>query len=156
EGFLHGNDVLADAEFSTEPLLNVGRRRKVIGMRVGFDQPPNSELIELNIADDRVSRFIADAPSGVVDVHHGVDDSTRQRGGILRHIADRVRLWVKKGSNLRHNGHGYWIAHQAVSSCLWDRSSWSCQLDCYKMKRSAAMTLAVPHTSALGNIRRIC
>src|SRR5262249_42794876 len=106
------------AEFSAEPLLNIWRRRKMIGMCVGFDQPLNFELIELDIADDHLSRFIADAPSGVVDVHYGVDDCTRRRVGILHHIADGVRFWVKKGGHLRHNGHAYWMAHQAVSSCF--------------------------------------
>lgn len=39
KGVRNDNDVLADPQFSPELALNIGRRRQMIGMDVGLDQP---------------------------------------------------------------------------------------------------------------------
>jgi hypothetical protein len=73
EGLLHGDDMLADPELSAHLLLNVGRRRQMIGVRVSLDQPFDLEPVEPDVVDDGVRRLIADAACRVIDIHDGID-----------------------------------------------------------------------------------
>jgi hypothetical protein len=76
EGVLHDHDLVADTDLAAQLLLDVGRGRQVVRMDVGLDDPLQLQAVVLDVGDDLVGMIVGDAASGIVDVHHGIDERT--------------------------------------------------------------------------------
>ena len=100
EGFLNDRDVLADTEPAAEFALDVGRRREVVGMDVGLDQPFEPPAVAPDMVDDAVGAVVCDAARRVVDVHHRIDDRAGVGRGIAHDVADRVGRCVEERHDL--------------------------------------------------------
>ncbi len=109
EHLLHDLDVLADAELAAELPLNVGRRRKVVRVRVRLDQPFNLEAVLVHEVDDPVGRLVGDAAGRVIDVHDAIDDGAGIRLGILHHIADRVGRLIEERRDFGLHVEVHWM-----------------------------------------------
>src|SRR3546814_14076184 len=56
EAVLHGDDMLADRNLAAQLFLEIRRRREVVGMRMGIEQPADAELMLFYEIDDLVCR----------------------------------------------------------------------------------------------------
>jgi hypothetical protein len=97
--------ILPKVSWTTVMFLDIGRRREVIGVDVGLDQPFDAEPVLLDEGDDPVRVLVGDAAGGVVDVHDGIDDGAGVGLRILHDVADGVRRRVEKGGDLWEDGH---------------------------------------------------
>ena len=75
----------------------------MVGVGVGLDQPFDLEARFLNKTNDLISRFMTDAPSRVVEVHHGIYDSAGAGPRILHDITYCMGLLVEEGGDLGSN-----------------------------------------------------
>jgi hypothetical protein len=74
-------------QLPAELLLQVGRGREVIGVRVGFEQPVDLEAGLTHVGDDRVGERGRGTARGLVEIEHRVDDRGAPGDGIVHHVA---------------------------------------------------------------------
>ncbi len=86
EGVLHHGDLVTDADFSAQFLLNIGGRRKVIGMDMGLDQPFKCQAVFLDMGDDLIGIIIGDPTRCIIDIHDAIDHGAGGRIGVFHDI----------------------------------------------------------------------
>lgn len=99
KGSLHLANSLADADARLRPvLLQPLRRRQVIGMRMGFQQPLQLPSVLLDGGKDALRRLAADDAALGRVVQRRVDHRRRTGGRIGDHIGEGVAVGMKKAS----------------------------------------------------------
>ena len=101
EGFLHGDDVLADGDLAAKACLQIGRGREVIGVGVGFEQPIHLQIMRRDMGDYGIGRGGGGAARGGIVVEHAVDDGGAAGEGIVDDIGHGVGGRVEKGLDYR-------------------------------------------------------
>src|SRR5690554_6651474 len=74
EGVLHYGDHGTDTCFATQCLMQIGSRREVIGVNVGFQYPLDLQAVVFNVGDNVIGRAHIGTAAGVVEVEYGVDN----------------------------------------------------------------------------------
>ncbi|CEE78461.1 conserved hypothetical protein [Xanthomonas citri pv. citri] len=101
KGSLHLANSLADADARLRPvLLQPLRRRQVIGMRMGFQQPLQLPSVLLDGGKDALRRLAADDAALGRVVQRRVDHRRRTGGRIGDHIGEGVAVGMKEGKYL--------------------------------------------------------
>ncbi len=111
ECVLHGENVLADADFAAQFLLNVGRARKVVGMDMRLDDPFQRQVMFANKGDHGVGALKSQAARCRIEFHDRINHRAGLAPRVANHIADGVRLFVKKpgdfGFGCKIDGRGH-------------------------------------------------
>ena len=94
----------ADAEPAAELLLEVGRRREMVGVDMGLEDPLDLELLLPHMGDDGVGRVMIGAARCRIVVEHRIDDGAVLRCRIDYDIAERVGRLVEERSHFRTHG----------------------------------------------------
>ena len=107
ENSLHLANVFADGRFPTQLRLQVRRRRQVVRVRMGFQQPGHLEILLPHIGHHLVGAGVRSAARFRVVVQHAVDDGGLPALRIGQHISHREGGGIKKGLN-GDAGHADW------------------------------------------------
>ncbi len=81
-----GKDVLhfayarPDRQLAIQLAFQVGGRRQVVGVDVGFEDPLDIQPLFFDIGDDLIGRGRVGVTRGIVEIQHAIDD-----GGLVRH-----------------------------------------------------------------------
>ena len=105
EHVLHDRDIGADGDLAAKLLLEIGRRRQMIGMNVRLEQPLHVEAAFFHERDDLVSGFRGCPARRSVIIEHAVDNRGHIRRWILEHVACGIGRLVKKREHL-------WVEHR--------------------------------------------
>ena len=83
---LHDADLLADRDHAAELRLQVLRRRQVVGVGMGFEDPIHPQPVGADMRDQRIGRRGVGVARLEVVAEHWVDD----RGAPARRVGDDV------------------------------------------------------------------
>ena len=75
-------------------------------MGVGFEQILDLHALCADGVENSLRRMRRGAAGLLIEIKYAIDYGRRLRGGIPHQIAHRKRGFVKKGADLRANGHG--------------------------------------------------
>ena len=98
-------------DLAAEPLLQIGRGRKMIRMRMRVQYPIGAQVMPFDVSRDRVSRNLRRAPGRWIEFENRVDDRAGVRLRILHHIAHRIGGHVEE--RLDFGMHGRLLTGQA-------------------------------------------
>ena len=118
EGFLHHGDAFADPDLATQPFLDIGRGRQVVGMDMGFKDPFQPQIAGADEVDHRIGRPCVRPPRGIVEIQHRIDHRTGLSLRFLNHIGQRVGRFVEKGGDDGRHG------SRAPEPCPQDIGTW--------------------------------
>src|SRR6056297_2106911 len=76
----------------------------MIGVYVGFHDPLYGELPLAHEIDNALGAGVANAPGGVVEIEHRIDDAAGATGRVLDDVAEGVGRRVEKGGHDRFQG----------------------------------------------------
>ena len=79
---------MADGQLTAELFLEIGRRRQVIGVGVGLQQPLDRETFGFHVINEGVGRSVRGAARSRIVVQHAVDDGADIGAGIAHDMAD--------------------------------------------------------------------
>ena len=96
ENSLHLANVFADGRFPTQLRLQVRRRRKMVCVCMGFQQPGHLEILLPHIGHHLVGAGVRSAARFGVVVQHAVDDGGLPALRIGQHISHRVGRGIKE------------------------------------------------------------
>ena len=111
ERVLHHGNIGADADLAADPFLDIGRRRQVIGMDMGFKDPDRVQPLGADMVDDPVGRPRVGAPRRIVEIENGIDDRTGAAGGIADDHRHGVRRLVEEDRYIAGLVGGRWRVH---------------------------------------------
>ena len=105
---LHRGDVRADGQLAAEIFLQVGRRRQVVGMHMGFQQPLHLQAQFVHAVHQAVGTLGVGAAALGVVVQHAVDQGALRRGRIPGDVAEGEGGRVEEGFDVQagRGGHG--------------------------------------------------
>ena len=101
ENLLHLNDVFTDADFAAQLLLQIRRRRKVVGMGVGFQYPLHLQTCLADMGNQLIGGMGIGAAAAVIKSQYRIDDGTGIGRRIAYQIGESVGGWVEKSADLR-------------------------------------------------------
>ena len=105
EAPLHVGDMLADPHLGPGARLQVGRRRKVVGVGVGLEHPVEGQPFRRGGRENPVRRRSGGLAGAVVEVEHRVDGRRLAAGAVPDQVADGVRRLVEEGLDREVVGH---------------------------------------------------
>ena len=132
EGVLHHGDLVANADLAAQMVLQIGRRRQVIGMDMGFQDPFGLQPGLAHIGADAVGRSGAGAARGVVEIQHRIDDRAGAALGVAHHVGHRVCRIVEEGFHVRYHRMILHDGRKHISKCEYI-SSRDSLTDCYPL-----------------------
>ena len=91
EDVLDDADLLADAERTAEPFLDVGRCREVVRVDVGLENPLDLKPLLPDEGDELIRLLRSRAARGGVVIQHGVDNCAVVGRGTPHDMARGVR-----------------------------------------------------------------
>src|SRR5579863_10432329 len=93
--------MLTDGDLPSQSFAQIRRRRQVIGVDMGLQQPVHLQSMHLDMGNERIGRGGGGAARGGIKVEHAVDDRREASGGIMDDIGDREGRLVEEGVNDR-------------------------------------------------------
>jgi len=93
---LHGNDLPPDRELAAQFLLQVGRGRKMIGMRMRLEQPSDGQRLAAHVVNDRVGGTGRGAAGGGVKIQHAVDNRGLSGRWVMNDVARGVGGFIEE------------------------------------------------------------
>ena len=119
EHVLHLADMIADADPAAEMFLDIGRRREMVGMDMGFQHPVHYQPLGADKFDHRIGRFRRRAPGGGAVIEHGIDHGGALGRRIPDDIADRERVRVEEGFDFRFLLHRWTPGTRFSVACVY-------------------------------------
>jgi hypothetical protein len=99
EDALHIADVFADRDLCADPLLEIRRRREMIGMHMRFQHRVDGDPLALRKAQNLLRGVGLGFTGCGIEFQHRIDHRAVQARGVPYEIADRMGRFVEEGLN---------------------------------------------------------